>query len=78
MTRERKVLRISDEGGQVVDILHRDSDPGMWIVRRWKKFLWMKRLISRDWFNDESQALAFARNKKAAERLPPPPVIPPL
>ncbi len=65
MMRARDVVRISDEGGQVVDIIHRDSDAGMWIVRRWKKYLWMKKLISRDWFNDERQALAFARDLKA-------------
>ena len=65
MMRARDVVRISDEGGQVVDIIHRDSDAGMWIVRRWKKYLWMKKLISRDWFNDERQALEFARDLKA-------------
>ena len=60
------VVLISEGGGRVVDILHRKSDGGMWIVRRWKKFLWMKKLVSRDWFNDESQALAFARAPETA------------
>jgi hypothetical protein len=56
------VVRISDEGRQVVDIIHRESDAGMWIVRRRRRFLWMKIVVSRDWFNDEEQALAFARS----------------
>ncbi len=65
MTQLRTTVRVWEEAGHVVDIIHSESDAGMWIVRRRKKFLWMKRLISRDWFNSEPQALEFARALKA-------------
>ncbi len=65
MTPVNTTVRIWEEAGEVVDIVHSESDAGMWIVRRRKKFLWMKRLISRDWFNSEPQALEFARALKA-------------
>lgn len=61
MKRRPTVVRISGKGGRIVELIHRDSDAGMWIVRRRKKFLWMKRQVSSDWFNSESQALEFAR-----------------
>jgi hypothetical protein len=60
-----EIVMISDDNGEIIDIIHLESDPGTWIVRRRKRFLWMKRLISRDWFNDEAQALVFARTPKS-------------
>lgn len=47
-----------------IEIIHRGSDPGVWIVRRWKKFLWLKKRISSDWFIDGKQARAFANDLK--------------
>jgi hypothetical protein len=47
-----------------VEVTHRDSDPGTWIIRRWKKFLWFRKQVSTDWFSDKQQALAFANEIK--------------
>ena len=49
-----------------VEITHRHSDSGSWIVRRWRKFLWFKIRVSSNWFNDEHQAIAFANEMKQA------------
>lgn len=65
MKSDPEIVMISDDNGEIIDIIHRKSDPGTWVVRRRKRFLWMKRLISRDWFNDEEQALMFARTPKS-------------
>jgi hypothetical protein len=43
-----------------IEITHRSSDPGSWIVRRSRMFLWFKRRISSDWFIDDQQAVRFA------------------
>ena len=43
------------------------SDPTSWIINRWTKLMWFKKLISTDCFNDARQAMAFA-NKIAHER----------
>lgn len=43
-----------------VELIHRDSDPGSWIVRRWRRVLWFRKQISSDWFNDKHQAISFA------------------
>jgi len=43
-----------------VELTHRVSDPGTWIVRHSTKFMWFKKRISSVWFNDEHQAMAFA------------------
>ncbi len=55
---------ISNARDCFVEIIHRDSEPAAWVVRRWKKFLWFKKRVSSDWFNDEHQALAFANEIK--------------
>jgi hypothetical protein len=51
---------ISSAGNCVVELIHGDSDPLSWIVRRWRKYFWFKKRLSSDWFNDRDQALAFA------------------
>ena len=53
-----------------IELIHRDSDPSSWIVRRWKKFLWFKRRLSSDWFNDRQQALAFVDETKRGRDIP--------
>jgi hypothetical protein len=47
-----------------IELIHRESNPTVWIVRRWKKDLWIKKFISSDWFIDEHQALSFAKRMK--------------
>lgn len=47
-----------------IELIHRDSDAGLWIVRRWRKSFWFKKRISSDWFNDERQAIVFACEMK--------------
>jgi len=55
---------ISKEKGSFTELIHRDSDPGMWIVRHWKRSFLFKKLISSDWFNGRDQALKFADSIK--------------
>jgi hypothetical protein len=47
-----------------ITITHSYSDPSSWIVKRWTKLMWFKKLISADWFNDEQQAVEFANKIK--------------
>ncbi len=47
-----------------ITLTHSYSDPSSWIVKRWTKLMWFKKLISTDWFNNEQQALAFANKIK--------------
>jgi len=58
------IIVIADTGGCLIELTHRSSDPGSWIVRRWRKFLWLKKRISTDWFLDKQEALAFAARMK--------------
>jgi hypothetical protein len=60
----KNVTVILDTRECFIDLTHRDADPGSWIVGRWKKFLWFKKKISSDWFNDKHQAVAFASEMK--------------
>ncbi len=53
--------------GYVIELIHRESDPGMWIVRRSKKILWFTLRISSDWFTDNHQALTFADKLQRAD-----------
>jgi hypothetical protein len=48
----------------LIEVTHRPSDPGSWIVRRWRRFLWFRKRISSHWFLDQEQATAFARKMK--------------
>jgi len=60
----KDVTIISNTREYCIELTHRDSDPGLWIVRRWKKFMWFKKRISSNWFSDKQQALAFAHAMK--------------
>jgi len=60
----KSVNVISDSRNCLIELTHRTSDPGSWIVRRWTRFLWFKRRLSSDWFNDEEQAIQFANKMK--------------
>lgn len=55
---------ISNDRDFFIDLIHRDSDPGSWIVRHSRTILWFKKRISTDWFNDEQQAITFAYEMK--------------
>lgn len=44
-----------------IEVSHDDSDPGSYIVRRWKKVLWFRKRISSDWFISKEQAMEFAQ-----------------
>ncbi|MDH4070244.1 MAG: hypothetical protein OEV30_07455 [Ignavibacteria bacterium] len=55
---------ISKDRRYLIELTHRNADPGVWIVRRWKRFLGFRRRLSSDWFNDEKQALLFANRMK--------------
>jgi hypothetical protein len=50
-----------------IEVLHHDSDPSTWIVRRWKKFLWFKKRVSSDWFMNRQQAFAYAHKLKGTD-----------
>jgi hypothetical protein len=58
------VTIISNARDCFIELTHRDADPGLWIVRRTRRFLWFRRRISSDWFNDERQANDFAQKLK--------------
>jgi hypothetical protein len=63
-----KNLVVSSDRDCFVELIHRESDPATWIVKRWKKFLWFKKKISSDWFSDEQQAMAFANEMKLSHQ----------
>lgn len=60
----KSVTVISNSRGCLIELTHRSSDPGSWIVTRWARFLWFRKRVSSDWFNDEQQALQFANKLK--------------
>lgn len=47
-----------------IELIHRNSEPHVWNVKRWRKFLWFKKKISSNLFDDEHQAIAFACDMK--------------
>ena len=55
----KQITVLSDNRDCLIELTHRDSDPGSWIVRRWKKHFLFRRRVSSDWFNGREQALAF-------------------
>jgi hypothetical protein len=61
MMRGVNVTRRVLPGGDTVEITHRESDPGVWIVRRRRHTFFGWRDISSNWFNTEEDAEEFAR-----------------
>ena len=53
----------SYDGQRIIDILYDRNDPLVWIVRSSKKFLWFRMNSSVISFQDEQQALQYAREK---------------
>ncbi len=60
----KKSMVISNVADCFIELIHRDSSPTTWIVRRSRKNLWFKKRISSHWFIDGGQALLFAREMK--------------
>ena len=60
----RESIVISRAADCFIELIHRESNPTVWIVRRWKKNLWIKKLISSDWFTDGQEAQSFADRMK--------------
>jgi len=55
---------ISKTAGCFIELIHRKSNPTVWIVRRWNEDRWFKKFVSSDWFIDGHQALSFAERMK--------------
>jgi hypothetical protein len=60
----KEITVISNEADCFIELIHRASNPTVWIVRRSKKVFWFKKQISSGWFTDGRQALLFARKMK--------------
>jgi hypothetical protein len=54
-------MRIANVDGHTVELLQIDRAGAPWVVRLYKKVLLIRRLVSSDWFLDESQARRFAQ-----------------
>lgn len=67
MTVKRSVM----PGGDIIEITHRESDPGTWVVRRRRRTFFGLKDISSTWFNVESDAEAFARSGAVPTDRPP-------
>ena len=61
-TKVKKIIVLSSAHHCCVTLTHSYGDPLTWVVEHSTKLMWFKKLISTDWFNNEQQALAFARN----------------
>jgi hypothetical protein len=57
---------ISKDASGYIELIHRKSNPTVWIVRRWKKRFWLKKQVSSDWFTNAQQARLFAHKLKLA------------
>jgi hypothetical protein len=57
----KESMVISKAADCFIELIHRKSNPTVWIVRRSKKTLWFKKRLSSDWFTSGKQALSFAR-----------------
>lgn len=51
---------VSDTGKQTIELVNRISDPAMWIIYVYKKFLFFKIKKSSYWFTNEEEAMKFA------------------
>jgi hypothetical protein len=61
--RQRRTV-ISNARNCFIEVLHREADPSIWIVRRSKKIFWSNKRISSDWFINRQQAFAYADEMK--------------
>lgn len=51
--------------GKTFELLNRFSDPAMWIVNVYKKFLIFNKKESSYWFNDKEEAETFYNSMKS-------------
>ena len=59
---------LTNNGGYCIELLHNACDPMIWIIRRSKKFLWLRLNRSDSYFYDKQNALAFARQQADIHR----------
>jgi hypothetical protein len=60
----KNIAVISDARECIIEVTHRDSDSGAWIVGHWTKGMWLRKKVSSHWFIDRQQAFAFAHEMK--------------
>ncbi|MBS1518218.1 MAG: hypothetical protein JSS91_09030 [Bacteroidetes bacterium] len=48
--------------GRTIELLNRMSDPGMWVVNVYSKFLFFKRKETSHWFCDKTEAETFVKS----------------
>jgi hypothetical protein len=59
-----KNTTISNDPECFIQLIHSDSNPTVWLVKRSRKILWFKKRLSSDWFTSGQTALEFARKMK--------------
>ncbi len=60
----KNTIIISSARECYIDVIHDDTDPNSWFVRRWKSYFETKKQVSSDRFSNKQQALAFAHTMK--------------
>jgi hypothetical protein len=71
----KNVTVISNNRDSIIEVSHRSSDSGAWIVGEWRRKLWYRKRISSHWFIDKEQAFAFAHELKREHVEKSPPVM---
>ncbi len=61
----RTVEVVSNDRSNTVAVIYESRYPSVWMVRRWKRGLLVKRLVSSEWFLDRAQAMEHAERLKA-------------
>ncbi len=65
----KKPTLLSNSRECIIELTHRDQDPGMWIIRHATRYMWFKKRISSHWFNSELQAMEYAEELKQKHAL---------
>ncbi|MCB2204675.1 hypothetical protein KQI65_07995 [bacterium] len=53
---------LSDNSGCHITLFHDPEDPLSWVIRKWKKSFFGKKVELSRWFNSREQAEAFAES----------------
>jgi hypothetical protein len=61
---KKSLTVLSNDRDCYITLMHHETDPAMWAVRRWQKILWFKKRISSNWFTGKEQAKTFAEDMK--------------
>jgi hypothetical protein len=64
MTIMKNITVISNARECIIEVSHRNSDSGVWIVGRWTRAMLLRKRVSSHWFIDRHQAFAFAHEMK--------------